>query len=279
MTNNYLNPFILLLTVLIFNVSSFAQNYPIKNDIQPNDKRLYMEIPESKDKELSIASFNIRNLGARSRSIKDYPNFINLVDEADVVIFQEVGLGLITKDPMTAQQRIYIKSVISLIQVNLGSDWIVKSAVGATGVGHGRETSVLAYRQNPGGYSLSAKWVGFTELDKSRGLAEWELKLEKGDVIKNISIGSVHLTPQDPARGIEMTKAADWLLAKGQQHAILLGDMNWGYQRTSGVENYLGEKYVSKLDTEGKLFHLFKNFSYLGKGNKTDLPPLSEWLQ
>ncbi len=53
----------------------------------------------SKEGELTIASLNIRNLGTRSRTLKDYEALVDLVDEADVVLFQEVGLGLYDGDP------------------------------------------------------------------------------------------------------------------------------------------------------------------------------------
>ena len=61
--------------LIVFFVASnaFAQ-FPVieQGDLQPNDPRLGRPIDKSKDDELTIASFNIRNLGSRGRSLKDY---------------------------------------------------------------------------------------------------------------------------------------------------------------------------------------------------------------
>ncbi len=261
----------LLLTLFISIGTVNAFTYPVKGDVKPNDKRLYLEIPESSDSEISIVSFNVRNLGARSRSIKDFAGLLDLVDEADVIFLQEVGLGLITKETMTASQEKALNSVAKLIEINLGKNWTVKLADGASGVNQGRETSLVAYRHNPGGYALSVNWKKYVDLGSSRDLAEWEITIKKEDNTKTISVGSVHLTPNDPARGLEMKKVGDWLISKGTTDAIALGDMNWGYRRTSGVENYTGEAYIDNLDNSGKLYHLFKQLSYLKKGKETDL--------
>ena len=50
-------------------------------------------INKSKQNELTIVSFNIRNLGARQRSLKDFAGIADLLDESDVVMIQEAGLG------------------------------------------------------------------------------------------------------------------------------------------------------------------------------------------
>ncbi len=261
-----------LLCILFISIGTVnALTYPDKDDLVPNDKRLYLEIPQSSDSEISLVSFNVRNLGARSRSIKDFAGLLDLVDEADIIFLQEVGLGLITKETMSASQEKALNSVAKLIEINLGEDWTVKLADGASGVKQGRETSLVAYRHNPGGYTLSVDWKEYVDLGSSRDLAEWEITIKRQDITKTIAIGSVHLTPKDPARGLEMKKMGDWLISKGNKDAIALGDMNWGYAKTSGVDNYMGESYIDSLDSSGKLYHLFKQLSYLGTGDKTDL--------
>jgi hypothetical protein len=69
---------------------SFAWNYAEKGGVLSNNKILYKPIPKSDDDELTLVSFNVRNLGARSRSIKDYAILVDLIDETDIVFLQEV---------------------------------------------------------------------------------------------------------------------------------------------------------------------------------------------
>ncbi len=67
--------------------SSWAQFPTVsQGDVQPNDKRLGDPIGESKEGELTIASFNIRNLGNQKRSLNDFESIADLFDEADVVM-------------------------------------------------------------------------------------------------------------------------------------------------------------------------------------------------
>lgn len=240
------------------------EQYPEQGDVVPNDPRLGRPIPESTGSELTIVSWNIRNLGAYNRSIKDYNAMVNLVDEADIVVLQEVGLGLLRSDMLTDAQAITLRSVQSLWQIRLGDSWEVVVAPDASGSGGGRETSMVAHRKVRNGNPISVTWEGFHELGASRDMAVWKIDLSDNTTIL---AGSVHLTPSDPARGQEMINMAQWLVDHKNEHAMVMGDMNWGYQRTSGVENYLGEEKIIELDESGDIYHVFKNFSYLGSGN------------
>jgi hypothetical protein len=60
-----------------------------------------------------------------------------------------------------------------------------------------------------------------------------------------------------------MNKVADWLVAQDTTWTIVMGDFNWGYPKTSGIENYLGEKRIMALHQSGELFQLFYHLSYL----------------
>ena len=89
---------ICLFFILLFSHTSHSNetSFPeiVQGDIQPNDERLGKPIGKSKQGEVTIASFNIRNLGARKRSLKDFAHLADLIDEADVVMIQEAGLGV-----------------------------------------------------------------------------------------------------------------------------------------------------------------------------------------
>ncbi|WP_417432763.1 hypothetical protein [Kiloniella sp.] len=101
-------------------------------------------------------------------------------------------------------------------------------------------------------------------------MATFKLLLKKDSNIKQLQLASVHLKPDDPYRGQEMIKAADWLISQSIP-TIVTGDMNWGYKKTSNVINYKGEAYISKLHEEEKLFQVFKEISYLNNGTSTKL--------
>lgn len=252
--------------LLIFGGAMAHAGYPSQGDIVPNDIALGNPIKPSVGNEITIVSWNIRNLGAYSRSIKDYTAMVDLVDEADVIVLQEVGLGLLKSELLTPAQEKTLASVKALWQIQLGEDWQVQLAAGGSGAG--RETSMVAHRKITNGKTLDVAFNGFHELGESRDMPLWTVTVAG---FTTILIGSVHLTPNDPMRGREMLNMLDWLVSNKNRNAMVMGDMNYGYQRTSNVENYLGEHNIMALDNDGTIFHLFKNLSYLGKGSATSL--------
>ena len=87
--------------VLSFSLVTQADNeFPKieQGDIVPHDNRLTKPINKSKADELTIVSFNVRNWGSGARSLAYFQVLADLVDEADVAVFQEVGLGLLDKN-------------------------------------------------------------------------------------------------------------------------------------------------------------------------------------
>ncbi len=189
-----------------------------------------------------------------------------LVDEADIVMIQEAGLGIYDKDPNVSETEAKrMKAVVALFQINLGSNWMVLSAPTPSGSGFVAETAILAYRKNGQGYVISAIWLEYADLGDKRDMGVFKVTLTKNGETKELLLGSVHLATDDPERGEQMIKVADWLVARKQQWAIVMGDFNWGYKKTSGVQNYLGEEKVTQYHIDGELFHVFHDLSYLGK--------------
>ncbi|MCK4659904.1 MAG: hypothetical protein KAV82_10325 [Phycisphaerae bacterium] len=243
-----------------------------QGDVQPNDNRLKGPIDESKQGELTLASFNIRNLAARKRCLKDFEVLADLVDEADVVMIQEAGMGIYDNDPNVSKAEAKrMKAVVALLQINLGDGWTVLLAPTPSGSGLGAETVILAHRKSGKGYTMSAAWDGYADLGDKRDMGVFKLTLTKDDQTKEMLLGSVHLTPEDPDRGQQMIKVADWLVARKQQLAVVMGDFNWGYKKTAGVQNYLGEEKVKQHHADGDLFQIFHSLSYLGKATEGKL--------
>jgi endonuclease/exonuclease/phosphatase family metal-dependent hydrolase len=274
-----MKPFIVTISILFLMVGAFAEFPLIKQgNIIPNDKRLAKPINESKQHELTIASFNIRNLGSRARSIKDFEALADLVDEADVVVLQEVGLGMfkgkgIDKPSEKAGKR--LDAIAALLQIYLGSSWTIKLPPHPSGEKSGRETTILAHRKQALGYDISAEWHNYEDLSEGkRKMAVFRLILTKNDQKKNLYLGSVHLTPDDPERGIQMLKVAEWLVKHKDKMAIVMGDFNWGYKKNSKIpaeENYKGEDKVQQLHKDGKVFQVFSSLSYRGAGKENKL--------
>ncbi|MCP5108434.1 MAG: hypothetical protein GY950_33920 [bacterium] len=270
--------FILIISILFLFHCAFAE-FPVvkQGDVVPNDKRLGKPIGESKQGELTIASFNVRNLGSRSRSIKDFEALADLVDEADVVLFQEVGLGMFkeegTKVSEGAGKR--LAAIAALFQIYLGGDWEIVLAPHPSGKKAGRETAILAHRKKAKGYDIVTKWQGYETIsDGKRNMPVFKLILSKSGQTKDLYLGSVHLTPDDPHRGSQMIRVADWLVKHNDKMAIVMGDFNWGYKKNSKIpaeENYKGEDKVLQLQKEGKIFQLFASLSYKGAGNENNL--------
>lgn len=264
--------FIFIISILLVGGFSYAE-FPVitKGDISPIDHKLGKAIDKSKQGELTLASFNIRNLGARQRSLKDYTSIVDLIDESDVVMIQEAGLGVYKGNSVSKSAKKRMKSVEAIFQLYLGDNFIVKMPPTPSGTGNESESTILVYRKKGIGYSMSAEWDGYVDIGDKRDMAVFKLTLQKNATTKNLYVGSVHLSPKDPHRGEQMLKLVDWVTSQQNKEIVVMGDFNWGYQKVSGVENYKGEKRIRQLHDSGEIFQLFYHLSYLEKGSENDL--------
>ncbi|MDJ0835715.1 MAG: hypothetical protein QNK37_04315 [Acidobacteriota bacterium] len=250
-------------------------------DLKPNDERFGDPIGETKDGELTIASFNIRNMGNKQRSLDDFEALVDLMNEADVILIQEAGLGIYDKYVgLDDDETLRMEAIMAIFEVYFGDGWDIICPIKPSGSSVSAEAGMIIYREKSlGGFRLDAFWNGYVDLgNDKRDMATFALDVTKGKETKTYMLGSVHLKPEDPHRGAEMQYVIDWLLEHGKhnRNAIVMGDYNWGYKKVSKdkegnpVTNYLGENRVIKLHKEGKLFQLFSNLSYLNKGDDDD---------
>ena len=130
-----------------------------QGDYVENDKRFNKEIIASKAGELTIASFNIRNLGTRGRTLNDYIALVDLVDEADIIVFQEVGLGAFRKDAYGPEAIKMMNAVTSIIQSFLGDNWVIVKAdnISPNEKSAAAELGVMAYRKSGNGITITGK--------------------------------------------------------------------------------------------------------------------------
>lgn len=261
----------LLLSFAGIGTADAATNFPTisTSHISPNDATLASSIDLSGPGELTLASFNVRNLGARERSLKDFEAIVDLVDEADIVVFQEAGLGLFRNStsvaPIVIEKRWQV--ILSAFRIYFGPGWKIITAERPTGQGKGSESTIVAYREVAGRARLSVKWQEYVDLGSRRDMAVFKVRLSSERGTRTLQLGSVHLKPTDPDRGAEMTKAVDWLVSQHAVPTIVAGDFNWGYPRKGKGAAYKGENHVTSLNAQGMVFQPFADISYLDKGD------------
>ena len=264
--------YIISAILILLCLSSDGQQFPAisQGSIVPSDNRLAKWIDESKSDELTIASFNVRNLGNVRRSFSDYTGIVDYIDESDIVVFQEVGLGLFSKDVVDENNIPEYKAIIEQLKIAFGEEWDICIPAKPSGIGRGREANIVAYKRNCNGYACEVKWDSYIDLGDRRDMPLFSVELSKNGNTQNISLGSVHLKPDDPYRGEEMIKLANWI-SVNNSNLIIVGDFNWGYRRTAYIENYLGEKRIKAMHDSGTVFQLFYELSYLGKAKANKL--------
>ncbi len=236
-----------------------------RGNIEQNDSRLAAPIDRSKEGELTIASINVRNWGNKQRGFRDFEAIIDFVDEADVILFQEVALGVYDADQgISDRESKQLRSVVALVRIHLGDEFDLVVSPKPSGTGRGAESSILAHRKHANGLSLVAEWKEWVDLGTRRDMAVFKLKATAvaGGTATDLLLGSVHLKYKDPIRGEEMNKVADWMVANHSKNIIVCGDFNWGFAK-SGADGNKGEKRITELHESGTVFQIFKELSYL----------------
>jgi endonuclease/exonuclease/phosphatase family metal-dependent hydrolase len=241
-----------------------------QGNIEPGDRRLASWIDESERGQITIASFNVRNLGDRRRSFKDYLKLVDYVNEADIVVFQEVGLGIFDQNQVPDNELNKYQAIIEQLRIAFGTGWDICLPVEPSGVGNGREANIIAYRTDCNGFSCLVTWDQYVDLGPRRDMPVYNVQFRSNSASQTIRIGSVHLKPDDPHRGEEMIRLADWIAANNSE-VVIVGDFNWGYRRTANIENYRGENRIMSMHESGEVFQLFHDLSYLGKARNNHL--------
>jgi len=261
----------LLVIIFLLTITCFPQ-FPVisRGDVNPGDRRLARYMDESIQGEITIVSFNIRNLGDRKRSFKDYLELIDLVNEADIVVFQEVGLGLFDGEDVEEMNIPQFKAIVAQLRIAFGDGWALCIPPQPSGVGNGREINLVAYREICNDFICQVFWNGYEDLGLRRDLALFDVNLNTNNQTHTFHLGSVHLKPDDPYRGQEIIELANWFI-QNNTNLIVVGDFNWGYRRTSGVNNYLGEERITALHDSGSVFQVFRDLSYLGSAGDDEL--------
>ena len=121
-----INRLALAVLALVLSATALA-DFPVidMGNIKPNDPKMRKPIDKSKEGELTIVSYNIRNLGSRRRSLKDFGLLADVMNEGDIVFIQEAGLGVHSGSTVTSAQRRRMNAAQNALQASLGGDWVV----------------------------------------------------------------------------------------------------------------------------------------------------------
>lgn len=265
----------LLMTVALTFISLLVwtqNNYPeiTASGLKPDDPAFSKSADLSKPGELTILSFNIRDIRGISRTLDDFKAISDVVDEADIVVFQEWGAKGFKKKSTNEELMQRLQAMTAVCQVYLGANWKFVMADQATPSKLGGEAEIpfVAYKQKVHNMNIDLSWKGYYDLGERRDMGLFDVHCSQGTEKEDFVIGSAHTKPNAPYRGEELLKIANYAETHENDKFILLGDFNWGYK--SRKDQYNGEDYIRKLHEEGKVFQLFYHLSYNGNGDKED---------
>lgn len=259
-----------ILTGSIFAISQGNWDFET-NDLAPNDVVFQQPITLSDNQELTIVSFNIRDIRGTERTLEDFQEISRLLAGADIVVFQEFGakgFGTIG-DNEDLMERLRVATTV--IGSFLQDEWefVFADTPSPEALGGAAEISCIGYRLKRNGIAIKGSWSGYYDLGDARDMGTFKLTCTRGNATEKFTIGSVHTKPTCPGRGEELLKIANYIDANVNNNYILMGDFNWGYY--SNCSNaYDGETRIIEQHDEGKVLQLFHEISYIGKGKAED---------
>lgn len=239
------------------------------NDLTPGDPSFQQPLTDSEDSELTIVSFNIRDIRGTERTLEDFQELARLIEGADIVVFQEMGAKGFKSSGSNDDLMARLHAATVVMEDLMGGDWTFVFAENATPetMGAGAEIPCIGYRTSRLGLSLQASWSGYYDLGAARDMGLFSVTCTSGGTSENFTIGTVHTKPTCPGRGEELLKVADYIDAHENDNYILMGDFNWGYYSTC-TNKYDGEERIEQQHLDGKIFQVFHAISYTGKGNE-----------
>lgn len=255
-------------TVTVFAVSQGNAEFST-NGLDPGSTKLQQPVAVSESDEITIVSFNIRDIRGTERTLEDFQEICRLLEGADVIVFQEMGAKGFGSSGNNDEMIERLHGATAVMREYLGEEWVFAFAEGPTpeGLGGAAEMPCIGYRSHRDGLTIKANWVNYYDLGPARDMGLFSVQCKKGNATENFTIGSVHTKPTCPERGEELLKIADYVEAHENENFILLGDFNWGYYSTCS-NKYDGEIRISELHEEGRVYQLFHDISYTGKGNE-----------
>ena len=240
-------------------------------DLQPGDKVFTKPVDNSGSGELTIISFNVRDVKGTNRTLEDFQALADLVDEADIVVFQELGAKGYRSRGSNDEMYERFDAMAAVYKSYLGDEWEFVMAKSPTPqkLSAGTELPCIAYKKEVNGMNIRASWNDYFDLGERRDMGMFNVTCEKGNRTENFTIGSVHTKPSCPERGDELLKIAEYVETNQNEKFIIMGDFNWGYYSTCS-NGYKGEDKLKALHESGKVYQVFHDISFTGKGKADD---------
>jgi len=262
----------LCLTLVFLYISGYSQSLVLNtNDLTPLSEELG-SIDPSKDGELTIASLNIRDMRGTTRTLENFQYLADLLDEADIIVLQEVGAKGYSSESKVNSLNKRIEAFSLLFTSFLGSNWNYVRAPIATPeyLGMGAEIPLVFYKESTGQISIDCYWKEYVDLGEKRDMGVFTLYLSNGEERKAIDLGTIHTKPTCPERGRQLLKVSEYISII-EKPTIICGDFNWGYKSESSCEiRFEGEESLLELEQEGLISLPFSDISYLGSGDEDD---------
>ncbi|GAB5417369.1 MAG: hypothetical protein Crog4KO_29510 [Crocinitomicaceae bacterium] len=237
------------------------------NGLEPEAKAFEEPIAASTSDELTIVSFNIRDMSGRERTLEDFQELAKMIDGADIVVLQEMGAKAFKKSGENEELTDRLEAATEVLKTYLGDEWQFVFAETATPeeFGGAAEIPCVGFRSTRAEITINASWAGYYDLGEARDMGTFTVTCSKGADTEVFTLGTLHTKPTCPQRGYELLKVADYIDAHEDDNYILMGDFNWGYYSTC-TNRYEGEERILAQHEDGKVYQVFNSISYTGKG-------------
>ncbi|MFT4661777.1 MAG: endonuclease/exonuclease/phosphatase family metal-dependent hydrolase [Patiriisocius sp.] len=252
--------------------SQFSSN-ELANGLTPDYIILSGPADSSLSDELTLISFNVRDVKGTKRTLEDFQELSRMIAGADIVVFQELGAkGFRSSDHGAMLERFDAMAAVYISF--LGEEWEFEFAPHPTPIelGMGAELPCVAYRKTRGDLLIDIAWKEYFDLGVRRDMGMFDVTCTKGENLEKFVIGSVHTKPDAPGRGEELNRIADYIDLNVDEKFIIMGDLNWGYKTSMRKypDGYSGEDRIAQQHEDGKILQVFNAISYTGAGSDDD---------
>ncbi|MFT6501976.1 MAG: endonuclease/exonuclease/phosphatase family metal-dependent hydrolase [Crocinitomicaceae bacterium] len=257
-------------------VLGIFQMYPSDAPVEtkPNSEEIVVGTDSLTPQELTIVSFNVRDVKGTKRTLEDFQEIARMIGGADIIVFQELGAKGFKKSGKNKAMLDRFDAMAAAYVAYLGDEWEFVFAPEATPIemGMGAELPCVAYRKTRGKLSINVDWKEYYDLGDRRDMGMFDVSCKQGSVEEKFVIGSVHTKPDAPGRIEEINRIADYIDENVDSKFILMGDMNWGYKTSKNKfpDRYNAEERIVQQHADGKVLQVFNSISYTGKGSEDD---------
>lgn len=267
-----------LLAVIVIAGTALGVSQSVSNSRRhikpPNIQEVVNTTDSLFPEELTIVSFNVRDVKGTSRTLEDFQEIARMIGGADIIVFQELGAKGFKKSGKNESMLERFDAMAAAYVSFLGEEWEFVFAPEATPIemGMGAEMPCVAYRKTHGKLSIDVDWKEYYDLGARRDMGIFSVSCKRGAVEEKFVIGSVHTKPDAPGRVEELNRIADYIEVNVDSKFIIMGDMNWGYKTSKSKfpDGYNAEERIVQQHDNGEVLLVFNSITYTGAGSDDD---------